>query len=65
MFRVGETVILPLHRASCHCGIYTHHRRRSNPGHYGYNVACLEGVDPAGMGLVPTSDGVNHPADRD
>ncbi|MCB9655375.1 MAG: GFA family protein [Deltaproteobacteria bacterium] len=28
------------------CGIYTHHRRRSNPSQYGFNVACLDGVDP-------------------
>ncbi len=27
-----------------HCGIYTHHQRRSNPGEFGFNVACLDGV---------------------
>ena len=26
------------------CGIYTHHRRRSNPNQYGVNVACLKGM---------------------
>ena len=26
------------------CGIYTHHKRRSNPNELGINVACLEGV---------------------
>jgi len=26
-----------------HCGIYTHHQRRSNPTQFGFNVACLEG----------------------
>ena len=46
------------------CGIYTHHQRRSNPEEYGYNVACLEGVNPLCLGEVPTTDGVNHPADR-
>ena len=46
------------------CGIYTHHQRRSNPDEYGYNVGCLEGVNPYALGPVPTSDGVNHPADR-
>jgi hypothetical protein len=46
------------------CGIYTHHQRRSNPGQYGYNVACLEGVNPFDLGEVETLDGVNHPADR-
>ncbi len=46
------------------CGIYTHHQRRSNPNEYGYNVACLEGVNPFDLGQVKTSDGVNHPSDR-
>jgi len=48
-----------------HCGIYTHHRRRSNPNEYGYNVGCLEGVDPYALGVeIPVEDGVHHPADR-
>ena len=46
------------------CGIYTHHQRRSRPDEYGYNVGCLEGVNPFDLGPVPTNDGVNHPADR-
>ncbi len=46
------------------CGIYTHHRRRSNPNEFGINVAALEGVDPAGLGNIAWSDGVNHPSDR-
>lgn len=46
------------------CGIYTHHRRRSNPTQYGYNVACLEGVNPFELGHVKTYDGVHHPADQ-
>ena len=46
------------------CGIYTHHQRRSNPGQYGYNVACLEGVNPFDLGEVVTLDGVNHPSDK-
>lgn len=46
------------------CGIYTHHQRRSNPNQYGFNVACLEGVNPFELGDIPTHDGVNHPADR-
>ena len=47
------------------CGIYTHHRRRSNANEYGYNVGCLEGVNPFEIANVPVNDGVNHPADRD
>lgn len=46
------------------CGIYTHHQRRSNPAQYGFNVACLEGINPLKVSGVPTYDGVNHPADK-
>ena len=46
------------------CGIYTHHQRRSNPKEYGFNVACLEGVNPYELGDIPVLDGINHPADR-
>jgi len=99
--KVGTTVVLAKHKASCHCGsvvleldlphgivdprrcncsicrrkgaivafccncgIYTHHQRRSNPEEYGFNVGCLEGVNPFDIPHVPTNDGVNHPADR-
>lgn len=47
------------------CGIYTHHQRRSDPEEYGYNVGCLEGVNPYDLGEVVVSDGVNHPSDRE
>ena len=47
------------------CGIYTHHQRRSNPSQYGFNVACLEGINPLKISAIPTYDGVNHPADKD
>ncbi|MDO1528795.1 GFA family protein [Fulvimonas sp. R45] len=46
------------------CGIHTHHQRRSDPGQYGYNVGCLEGVNPFDLPAVPTNDGINHPKDR-
>ena len=39
------------------CGIYTHHQRRSNPSQYGFNVACIEGVDPFALGDIPIGDG--------
>ena len=45
------------------CSIYTHHQRRSNPKQYGFNVGCLEGINPFELNNVPTNDGVNHPAD--
>lgn len=47
-----------------HCGIYTHHQRRSNPDQYGYNVGCLEGINPLAIADVPISNGVHHPSDR-
>ena len=46
------------------CGIYTHHRRRSNPSQMGVNAACLDGVNPRDLAPVPWVDGVNHPSDR-
>lgn len=52
------------HYFCAQCGVYTHHQRRSNPQEYGYNVACLDGVNPFDIADVPTMDGVNHPADR-
>ena len=45
------------------CGIYTHHQRRSNPGEYGVNTACLQGVSPFDFAEVPVEDGVAHPSD--
>ncbi|MEF2073062.1 GFA family protein [Consotaella aegiceratis] len=47
------------------CGIYTHHRRRSNPNQYGVNVACLEGVSPFDFAEVPVNEGRSHPSDRE
>lgn len=45
------------------CGIYTHHRRRSDPTAYGVNVACLEGVSPFDFAEIPVIDGIDHPKD--
>lgn len=45
------------------CGIYTHHRRRSNPNEYGVNAACLKNVSPFDFDEVPVVDGINHPSD--
>jgi hypothetical protein len=46
------------------CGIYTHHRRRSNPNEYGVNVACLKDISPFDFAEVPVFDGITHPKDR-
>jgi len=45
------------------CGIYTHHKRRSNPGQLGINVACLQGVSPFDFAEVIVFDGERHPSD--
>lgn len=46
------------------CGIYTHHRRRSNPNEHGVNLGILEGVHPRDLGEIGWVDGINHPSDR-
>lgn len=46
------------------CGIYTHHRRRSNPGQLGVNVACIEDISPFDFSEVIVFDGERHPSDN-
>lgn len=45
------------------CGIYTHHQRRSDPTHFGVNVACIDGVSPFDFAEVIVNEGVHHPND--
>jgi len=52
------------HHFCKNCGIYTHHRRRSNPNQLGVNVACLDGVSPFDFREVIVYDGDRHPADN-
>jgi hypothetical protein len=40
------------------CGIYVFHRKRSMPDHFGINVFCLEGFDPASV-PVRATQGLN------
>ena len=47
------------------CGIYTHHKRRSNPDQLGVNAACLGGVSPFDFPEVVVNDGERHPSDND
>jgi hypothetical protein len=42
------------------CGIYTHHQRRSAPHEFGFNVACLDGVDPYALGPVAIGNGAGQ-----
>ena len=46
------------------CGIYTHHKRRSNPNQLGVNAACLAGVSPFDFRELVVFDGSRHPADN-
>ena len=39
------------------CGIYTHHQRCSNPEEFGFNVACIEGINVAELESVERTDG--------
>jgi hypothetical protein len=36
------------------CGIYTFHRKRAAPDHFGVNVFCLEGFDPRSVPVRAT-----------
>lgn len=46
------------------CGIYTHHKRRSNPHQLGVNAACLDGVSPFDFQELIVYDGRRHPSDN-
>ncbi|MFL2883552.1 MAG: GFA family protein [Pelagibacteraceae bacterium] len=46
------------------CGIYTHHHPRVNPAMTGFNVGCLEGIDPFEFKDITIKDGKNHPLDK-
>lgn len=52
------------HHFCIECGIYTHHKRRSNPNELGVNVACLDGLSPFDFEEVIVYDGSRHPADN-
>ena len=52
------------HYFCSNCGIYTHHKMRSNPNMYGINVACLEGVKLFELENIGINDGENHPLDK-
>ena len=41
------------------CGIYTHHQRRSDPTGCGFNVACIEGVDPYAIEEIAMVNGAS------
>lgn len=72
VFQAGEDVLtlyqfntrIAQHYFCSKCGIYTYHRRRSNPNQLSVNVACLEGVSPFDFDDIPVIDGVNHPTDQ-
>ncbi len=52
------------HHFCSQCGIYTHHKRRSNPNQLGVNAACLAGISPFDFREVIVFDGEQHPADN-
>lgn len=46
------------------CGIYTHHRRRSNASEFGVNITCFDHIVMQDYNNVAICDGINHPKDR-
>jgi hypothetical protein len=46
------------------CGIYTHHRRRSNASEFGVNITCFDHIKMQDYNNVAICDGINHPKDR-
>jgi len=36
------------------CGIYTFHRKRAQPDHYGINIFCIDGFDPSDINIRDT-----------
>lgn len=52
------------HHFCSNCGIYTHHKRRSNPSQLSVNIACIEGLSPFDFRHVPVYDGQTHHNDR-
>ena len=39
------------------CGFYTHHQQRVAPDEFGFDLACIEGLDPALFASAPMADG--------
>ena len=38
------------------CGINTHHKRRSDPNQFGYNIGCIEGFEMSWIYNIPFVD---------
>ena len=51
------------HRFCSKCGIHPFHQLRSEPDHYGVNLACIDGVTIYDLPEVRVFDGENHPGD--
>ncbi|MGR8921946.1 MAG: GFA family protein [Gammaproteobacteria bacterium] len=45
------------------CGVYTHHRRRSDPREFAVNLACLDGPRPLGLPITPMNGAANSLVD--
>lgn len=46
------------HYFCARCGIYTFHRKKAAPDHYGVNIFCLDDVDPKDIPIRAT-EGAN------
>ena len=41
------------------CGIYTHHQRRIDSNQFGFNIGCLDDVDPFSFENIGMVDGAS------
>ena len=51
------------HRFCSKCGIHPFHQLRSEPDHYGLNLACIDGMTIYDFPEVEVFNGQSHPAD--
>lgn len=42
------------------CGVYTHHKRRSDPNQISVNIACLDNIILPEENMIGTVDGASH-----
>ena len=54
------------HHFCSECGTHTHNLRRSNPNTFGFNVGCIDEIEPDRLFKLKTfvNDGQNHIKDK-
>ncbi len=54
-----QTIKMARHYFCFICGIYTHHQHRRTPNEYGYNVACIDGLNLQEPGEILMANELN------